>query len=149
VPHCSSSTRRSSPTCTQRRLLPPASSAAPTSALPVLDVHLRPRHCGPPRRGGPPRHAAPASPPLLGGDRPPALLSSVATPPLLGGDLASALLLSGGLLQPVCRAADASACRPPLRSPAGVRVPDGRPGAGGFALLTSAREMLASARIYN
>jgi hypothetical protein len=37
----------------------------------------------------------------------------------------------------------------PLLPPAGVRVPDGQSGAGGFALLTSARQMLASASIFN
>jgi hypothetical protein len=55
-------------------------------------------------------------------------------PPLLGGDRAPALLLVGGLLQLVCRAAAASACRPPSAAPVGVRVPDGRSGRGGFRL---------------
>jgi hypothetical protein len=149
TPRRSSPTRLSSPTRTQHRLLPPASSAAPTSNLPVPDVHLRPQRSCPPRRGGPPRLADLAGPPILGGDpssprrRPragPPLLGDDpssprrrprAGPPLLGGDRVSALLLGGGLLQPVCRAAAAASdCLPPsvaagwracARWPAGAR----------------------------
>jgi hypothetical protein len=75
-----------------------------------------------------------------------------AGPPLLGADHAPALLLGCGLLQPVCRAATATdtSIDDPLcgRRPTCMCLRADR-GTGGFALLTSAREMLASASIYN
>jgi hypothetical protein len=107
------------PTRAQRRLPMPASSAAPTSALPA---HLRPR------RNGPPRHAAPAVPPLLRGD--PSLLSSAAT---ARQPSSSAAASCSRYAAPPPPPTPPRAC-PPLRSPTDVHVPDGRPGRGGFRL---------------
>jgi hypothetical protein len=122
--------RRSSPTRAQRRLPTPASSVA----------HLCPRHGGPPRRGGPPRHAAPAVPPLLGGD--PGLLSSEATARRPSSSSAASYSWYAAPPPPPL-------VGPPLRPRSACVCPMAGQGAGGFALLTSAREMLALASIYN
>jgi hypothetical protein len=131
--------RHSSPTRAQCRLPPPASSAAPTSTL--TDAHL----C--PRRSGPPRLAAPAAPfrALIPPQRRPrpALL--------LGGNprqsSSSAVASCSRYVAPT--SADVSAVGPLCgRRQACVCPMVGR-AARGFALLTSAREILASASIFN
>jgi hypothetical protein len=118
--------RRASP----RRGAPPRRGASP--------------RCGAsPQRGGPPQLATPAAPDPLPRQRPPALL------------------LGGGPSPPPRRLSSCSRyvapppptpplAGPPVRSPAGVRVPRWPVGPRwGFALLTSAREMLTSTSILN
>jgi hypothetical protein len=149
-------TRRSSTTHAHHRLPPPASSAALTSA-----PHRRtsPRRGASPRRVGPHRRASPrrGTPPRCG-----AFLRSVSPPqrgaatrlaapvgPRPSSSAAPELHL---YLQSICRASPPT---PPHAAPlvlpsAGVRVPRWPAGPRwGLALLTLAREMLASARILN
>jgi hypothetical protein len=126
----------------------PDMHAAPSPAAGELGrANVRPHRRASPsptRRISPTRRPSPTRPPGPDHPRrwPPALL--------LGGD---PLPYSSAteLLQPVYRAsATASACRPPLRPPAVVRVPRWPAGPRwGFAWLTSAREILASASIFN
>jgi alkanesulfonate monooxygenase SsuD/methylene tetrahydromethanopterin reductase-like flavin-dependent oxidoreductase (luciferase family) len=75
-------------------------------------AHLPTWCISPTRRLSPTHHPRPPPPP-----HPPALI-------LLGGGPRPSFS-AAELLQPICRAAatDASACRHPLQSPAGVRVP--------------------------